>query len=233
MDIIPYSQLSNALNKYVADGQKKIRLAMYKTLGDLGKLSRQEIIKTYPKKFPDENGIRKNKGIPKLVVYDNKVDKSIPNSPSIRIYAKDEISFMEKQEFGGELNGGTYGRNAAVPFTDSLKKMRSGTKGMKDKYTIKEVYQAARKAIKPSLKHGSIKRGHRPPQPFFMETKSMHTMVAIREGRNRLPVMPLYHFDRKRRFRPRWDFFETVEGVVVSMADQLWGEELKKAFDKK
>lgn len=234
MSVVAFSQLGNELDKFVADSQKKMRLASYKTLTELAKQSREEIAKAYFKRFPDENGIRKNKGIPRQIVYDHNINKSIPNNPSIRIYATDKIDFMDKQEFGGDLTGGKKGANASVPFTASLKKMRSGTKGMKPKYSIKEVMSAVKKAMSPSLKgDGDEKRGHKKPKPFFMETKSGHTMVAIRTGRARKPIMPLYHFDRKRHFQERWGAIETIDKVVVSMTNKVWGEMLKKVLDKK
>jgi len=231
--ITNFNQLPGALNKFVADSQKKMRLATYNTLGGLAKKARLQIIAEYPKRFPDENGIRKNKGVPKQIYYDNKVDKSIPNNPSIGIHASDKISFMAKQEFGGTLTSGTQGGSAAVPFSHSLRKMRQGTRGMKAKYSVSEIVSSAKQAIQPSLKHGTIRRGNRPPQPFFMTTKSGHTMVAIRDGKKRLPIMELYHFDKKRKFRPRFGFFETVEGVVASSVNEMWHNELKKVLDRK
>lgn len=230
---IGFSQLGRELNKFVADSQKKMRLASYKTLNRLAFESKKKIKEDYPKHFPDENGIKKNKGVANLVLYDRNIDKSIPNNPSIRVFAADAISFMEKQEFGGTISGGKMGSSAAVPFQQSLRKMRSGTKGMKEEFSVSHVMTAAKAAVGASLKGGGKRTGNKPPKPFFMETKSGHTMVAIRKGKKRNPIMPLYHFDKKRTFRPRWDFFKTIDGVVVSMTEKVWGEELKKVLDKK
>lgn len=227
-----FSGVARQIEKFANDANKTLRLASYNTLGRLAKESRRQIIANYPKLFPDENGIRKNKGVPKQVVYDNKVDKSIPNNPSLRIYANDKISFMEKQEFGGSKSGGTMGKTSAVPFSESLRTMRRGTQGMKDKYTIRQVMASVKQAIRPTLKSGK-RTGNAKPKPFFMETKSGHSMVAIRQGKKRFPVLPLYHFDVKRTWRKRWDFLKTIDGVVVSMTDKFYSEELQKILARK
>lgn len=231
--IVSFSQLPKALDRFVERTNKGIRLATYQTLKALAFNARKEVIKEYPKHFPDENGIKKNKGVPRMLMYSD-IDKSVANAPSIRLYGKPEMEFMEKQEFPQTLVGGTKGKSAAIPITDSLKKMRRGTRGMKDEFSISQVMSAAKKAIKPTLKTKRRKGVHNPPNPFFMKTKNGHTMVVKRQGISKNPVIPLYHFHETRRYeKNRWDFFKTVEGVVVSMTDKIWGEKLNKVLDRK
>ena len=56
---------SKALESAIEDTKKKIRFAAYRTLEQVAERSRNAIIANYTKKFPDQNGVVKNKGVPK------------------------------------------------------------------------------------------------------------------------------------------------------------------------
>lgn len=210
-----------ALDHCIADVQKSVRYAAYKTLENVAERSRRAVIANYFKKFPDENGIVKNKGVPKQVTK-SKVDKE---KLEISLFTKDKISFMYDQEFGGERRG-SVGKSKAVPFLSTRQEGRNSRGGMKSAYSVKTLMQ---KALSSSTKHA---RRAGKPKPFLMTTKSGHTIIAQRTGKGRLPIKPLYHFDRKVKIRPRWDFVKTVENITVRYIEKTFGNELKKSLDK-
>ena len=76
------------LNKCVADTQKQIRHAAYKTLESVAERSRRAVIANYFKKFPDENGIKKNKGVPQQVTK-SRINKE---KLEISLFTKDNIA---------------------------------------------------------------------------------------------------------------------------------------------
>lgn len=211
---------SKTLDKCVADTQKKIRLAAYRTLENVAERSRKAVIANYFKKFPDENGIVKNKGVPQQVTK-SKVDKE---KLQIRLYTKDKISFMYDQEFGGERTS-KFGKTKAVPFLSTRQEGRNSRGGMKSAYSVKTLMQKA-------LTHSTNKaKSSGKPKPFLMTTKSGHKILAQRTSKKRLPIKPLYHFDRKVKIRPRWDFVKTVENITVRYIDKTFEQQLKKAMD--
>lgn len=211
---------SKTLDKCVADTQKKIRLAAYRTLENVAERSRKAVIANYFKKFPDENGIVKNKGVPQQVTK-SKVDKE---KLQIRLYTKDKISFMYDQEFGGERTS-KFGKTKAVPFLSTRQEGRNSRGGMKSAYSVKTLMQKA-------LTHSANKaKSSGKPKPFLMTTKSGHKILAQRTSKKRLPIKPLYHFDRKVKIRPRWDFVKTVENITVRYIDKTFEQQLKKAMD--
>lgn len=212
---------SKVLDKCVADTQKRIRLAAYKTLENVAERGRRAVIANYFKKFPDENGITKNKGVPQQVTK-SRVDKT---NLSISLYTKDRISFMYDQEFGGERKSKT-GKTKAVPFLSTRQEGRNSRGGMKSSYSVKTLMDKAM-----SHANRQAKRAGK-PKPFMMTTKSGHKILAQRTSKNRLPIKPLYHFDRKVKIRPRWDFVKTVENITVRYIDKTFDEELKKAMSK-
>lgn len=209
------------LDKCIADTQKKIRLAAYKTLESVAERSRRAVIANYFKKFPDENGIVKNKGVPKQVTK-SKVNKE---NLSINLYTKDKISFMYDQEFGGERKS-EMGKTKAVPFLSTRQEGRNSRGGMKTAYSVRTLMDKA-------MSHSTAraKRAGK-PKPFLMTTKSGHKILAQRTGKNRLPIKPLYHFDRKVKIRPRWDFVKTVENITIRYIDKTFNDELKKVLSK-
>ena len=111
------------LEKTVSDIQKGCRLAAYKTLEAVAERSRRAVIANYFKKFPDENGIKKNKGVPQQVTK-SKVNKE---KLEISLFTKDNISFMTDQEYGA-VRTPKAGKNIAVPFL-SLKQEGRNSKG--------------------------------------------------------------------------------------------------------
>ena len=207
------------LNKCVSDTQKKIRHASYKTLESVAERSRRAVIANYFKKFPDEYGITKNKGVPQQVTK-SRVNKE---KLEISLYTKDKIGFMYDQEFGGERTG-KEGKKKAVPFLSTRQEGRNSRGGMKSAYSVKTLMQKA-------LSHSNLNaRRSGKPKPFLMNSKSGHTMIVQRVGKDRLPVKPLYHFDKKVNIRPRWDFVKTVEGVTVRYIEKTFEKELQKAI---
>ena len=212
---------SAALDKAVADTQKKIRHAAYITLEKVAERGRNALIANYPKKFKDENGIIKNKGVPKQVTK-SKVNKT---NLSIELFTKDSISFMYDQQYGGERTG-KGGAKKAVPF------LKTQQIGRTSKGTMKKGFQIST-LMKKALDHETAKRtgGHK-PKPFIMTARSGHKMLSVRLGKARTPIQPLYHFDKKTKIRPRWDFVKTVEGVTVHYIDKTFEQCLKKEMEK-
>lgn len=207
------------LNECISETQKKIRNAAYKTLESVAERSRRAVIANYFKKFPDENGITKNKGVPQQVTK-SRVNKE---KLEISLYTKDKISFMYDQEFGGERSG-KEGKKKAVPFLSTRQEGRNSRGGMKSAYSVKTLMQKA-------LSHSNTKaRRSGKPNPFLMKTKSGHTIIAQRTSKARLPIKPLYHFDRKVKIRPRWDFVKTVEGITVRYIEKTFEKELQKSI---
>ena len=210
---------SKALESAIEDTKKKIRFAAYRTLEQVAERSRNAIIANYTKKFPDQNGVVKNKGVPKQVTH-SKVDKK---NLSIELYTKPNISFMYDQEYGGDRSGKN-GAKKAVPFLETMQKGRTNRGTMKQGYRISTL-------MKKALDHETAKRtgGHK-PKPFLITTRSGHHALAVRDTKKRKPLTFLYHFDRKVKIRPRWDFIKTVEGVVVHTIDKEFEKSLKKAL---
>lgn len=207
------------LNQAISDIQKSVRLAAYKTLESVAERSRRAVIANYFKKFPDENGIKKNKGVPQQVTK-SRVNKE---KLEISLFTKDRISFMADQEYGGERTG-QEGRKKAVPFLSTRQEGRNSRGGMKSAFSVKTLMQKA-------LSHASMKsKNSGKPKPFLMTAKSGHTMIVQRAGKDRLPVKPLYHFDKKVKIRPRWDFVKTVEGITVRFIEKTFEKELEKAI---
>ena len=209
------------LDQAIKDVQKSVRFAAYKTLENVAERSRRAVIANYFKKFPDENGIVKNKGVPQQVTK-SKVNKE---KLEISLFTKDRISFMFDQEYGGERKS-QYGKTKAVPFLGLRQEGRNSRGGMKSAFSVKTLMQ---KALDHSTR--KAKRAGK-PKPFLMVSKSWHHMIAQRVGEKRLPIKPLYHFDQKVKIRPRWDFVKTVENITVRYIEKTFEKELQKAIDK-
>ena len=174
------------LNQAIGDIQKSVRFAAYKTLESVAERSRRAVIANYFKKFPDENGIKKNKGVPQQVTK-SKVNKE---KLEISLFTKDKIGFMADQEYGGERTG-KEGRKKAVPFLSTRQEGRNSRGGMKSAFSVKTLMQKA-------LSHSGMKAVNSgKPKPFLMTAKSGHTMIVQRAGKDRLPIKTLYHFDKK------------------------------------
>lgn len=213
--------LPKLLNKQMADVQKAVRLATYKALEKTAEDARDAIIAQYAKQFPDENGIKKNKGVPQQVTH-SKVDKA---KMRIEIFAKDKINFMDDQEFGGERRGAS-GGSRAVPTLETRQQGRTTRGNMKQAWSIKNLMTAAMRAeTEKSRKAGK-------PKPFIMTSQSGHHMLVRRENKARDSIKVLYHFDKKVQIRPRWDFIKTVEGVTAHNMEKNFNNELEAALKK-
>lgn len=203
------------------DVNKSLRLATYKALEQTAEDARNEIIKQYSKQFPDENGIKKNKGVPQQVTH-GKVDKA---KLRIEIFAKDKISFMDDQEFGGERRG-TSGGSRAVPTLETMQQGRTSRGTMKQAWSINRLMTAAmRSETERSRKAGK-------PKPFIMTSKSGHNMLVRRENKARDSIKVLYHFDKKVQIRPRWEFVKTVEGITAHNLEKNFNQSLEEALKK-
>lgn len=216
---IDFKNLGKELIKNAENAKKAVRHACYRSLEITAEQSRNAIIANYPKKFKDENGIRKNKGVPKLTSK-GKVDKQ-KLSIELTWGKKQDLDFMDDQEFGGE-RGGKFGKSKAVPDIETQKKGRTATGKMKDAYSIKKLMSAAIKAETNRSKSSGK------PKPFVMATKSGHHMLVRRKTKKKKPLEILYHFDRKVKVRPRWDFVKTVEGVTIHNLEKNFIKQLEK-----
>lgn len=228
MTNVSLAGLSREIQRFKADADKKIRLASYQTLTQLAEDSRDKLKSTFSKYFPDKDGIKKNAGVMNAITHPKSVDKSNPSNPQIKIYAKDSIDFMEEQEFGGERLPAPGAKTRATPFLETKREGRNDKGKITGKLSIKNIMKSINSGSRVKYKRGT----HHKPKPFLMTAKSGHRMVAIRTGANRFPIVPIYHFDVKTRYRKRWGFFETIEGVVVSSTNRVFHEKLEKLIDK-
>lgn len=219
-----FKNLGKELKKMSDDARKKVRRACYLALENTAEQSRNAIIANYPKKFKDENGIRKNKGVPKQTSK-TKVDKQ-KLSISLNWGQKRNLDFMDDQEFGGTRTG-LNGASRAVPTLETRQKGRTASGKMKQSYDIKNLMSAAARAETERSKSSDK------PKPFFMITRSGHHMLVRRRTKARNSTEILYHFDKKVQIRPRFDFVKTVEGVTVHNIEKNFIKELEKIMTKK
>lgn len=221
--ITPIKDFQKEFNKMVADGQKAVRQSIYQTLEITAEKSRNAVIANYPKAFKDKNGIRKNKGIPKMTSK-SKVDKK-NLSISLGWGQKQGKNFMDDNEFGGERTGAR-GGSRPMPSLELQKMGRTSSGKMKQGLKISKLMSLVKKhENKRSKEKGT-------PKPFMMKTKSGHHMLVRRNGKSRDSILGLYHFDKKVQVRPRWNFMKTVEGVTVHTLDKTLVAQLEKNLSK-
>lgn len=204
------------LNKCVADTQKQIRHSAYKTLESVAERSRRAVIANYPKKFPDENGIKKNKGVPQQVTK-SRVNKE---KLEISLFTKDSISFMTDQEYGA-VRTPKMGKTIAVPFLSVKQEGRNSKGGMKSAFSIKTVMD---KALKNKRGEGTGRKKF-----HFAKTKRGNTMI-VQEQKGTSDAKEMYHLAKKTKIKPRWDFVKTVEAINSKYIEKTFEKELKKTI---
>lgn len=218
-----FSVFNKDFTKMLNGIDKNVRLAVYKTLEQTAEKARSAIIANYPKKFPDENGVVKNKGVPKMTSK-TRVDKK-NMSISLNWGQKKNVDFMDDQEYGAErkgLNGGS----RAMPTWVAQRMGRKASGRMKAGYSVKNLMdQIMQYENKRSKETGK-------PKPFLMTSKSGHHMIARRRTKARDSFDVLYHFDRKVKIRPRWDFVKTVEGIAVHTIDKTFVKNLEESMKR-
>ena len=206
------------LDQAVNDIQKSVRFAAYKTLENVAERSRRAVIANYFKKFPDENGIKKNKGVPQQVTK-SKVNKE---KLEISLFTKDNISFMKDQEYGA-IRTPKAGKTIAVPFLSLKQEGRNSKGGMKSSFSIKTVMD---KVLKNSRGEGAGRKKF-----HFAKTKRGRTMI-VQEQKGTDDAKEMYHLVPKTKIKPRWDFVKTVENITVRYIEKTFEKELQKALDK-
>ena len=209
---------AKTLDACVKDTQKKIRNAAYKTLENVAERSRRAVIANYSKKFPDENGIKKNKGVPQQVTK-SRVNKE---KLEISLFTKDNISFMTDQEYGATRTP-KVGETMAVPFLSVKQEGRNSKGGMKSSFSIKNVLQ---KAIKVAHGEGTGRK-----KVHFAKTTRGRTMI-VEEKKGTNDAKELYHFVKKTKIKPRWDFEKTVRAINSRFIEKTFEKELQKVIDK-
>ena len=202
----------------IKDIQKSVRFAAYKTLENVAERSRRAVIANYFKKFPDENGIKKNKGVPQQVTK-SKVNKE---KLEISLFTKDNISFMTDQEYGA-IRTPKAGKTIAVPFLSLKQEGRNSKGGMKSSFSIKTVMD---KVLKNSRGEGTGRKKF-----HFAKTKRGRTMI-VQEQKGTDDAKEMYHLVPKTKIKPRWDFVKTVENITVRYIEKTFEKELQKALDK-
>ena len=202
------------LDSCVKDTQKKIRNAVYKTLESVAERSRRAVIANYFKKFPDENGIKKNKGVPQQVTK-SRVNKE---KLEISLFAKDSISLMTDQEYGA-VRTPKMGKTIAVPFLALKQEGRNSKGGMKSAFSIKTVMD---KALKNKRGEGTGRKKF-----HFAKTKRGNTMI-VQEQKGTSDAKEMYHFVKKTKINPRWDFVKTVEAINSKYIEKTFEKELQK-----
>lgn len=206
------------LEKTVSDIQKGCRLAAYKTLEAVAERSRRAVIANYFKKFPDENGIKKNKGVPQQVTK-SKVNKE---KIEISLFTKDSISFMTDQEYGA-VRTPKAGKNIAVPFLGLKQEGRNSKGGMKSSFSIKTVMN---KVLKNKSGEGTGRKKF-----HFAKTKRGRTMI-VQEQKGTDDAKEMYHLVPKTKIKPRWDFEKTVKAISSKYIEPTFEKELQKVVDK-
>lgn len=206
------------LDQAIKDIQKSVRFAAYKTLENVAERSRRAVIANYFKKFPDENGIKKNKGVPQQVTK-SKVNKE---KLEISLFTKDNISFMADQEYGA-IRTPKAGKTIAVPFLSIKQEGRNSRGGMKSAFSIKTVMD---KVLKNSRGEGTGRKKF-----HFAKTKRGRTMI-VQEQKGTDDAKEMYHLVPKTKIKPRWDFVKTVENITVRYIEKTFEKELQKVIDK-
>lgn len=204
------------LDLAIKDVQKSVRFAAYKTLENVAERSRRAVIANYFKKFPDENGIKKNKGVPQQVTK-SKINKE---KLEISLFTKDNISFMTDQEYGA-IRTPKAGKNIAVPFLSLKQEGRNSKGGMKSSFSIKTVMD---KVLKNSRGEGTGRKKF-----HFAKTKRGRTMI-VQEQKGTDDAKEMYHLVPKTKIKPRWDFVKTVENITVRYIEKTFEKELQKAM---
>ena len=203
------------LNQAISDVQKSVRFAAYKTLESVAERSRRAVIANYFKKFPDENGIKKNKGVPQQVTK-SRVNKE---KLEISLFTKDNISFMADQEFGA-VRTPEFGKTIAVPFLSVKQEGRNSKGGMKSAFSIKTVLKKALDNV-----HGE---GTGRKKFHFAKTNRGNTMI-VQEQKGTSNAKEMYHMVKKTKIKPRWNFVKTVENIVARFMEKTFEKELEKA----
>ena len=206
------------LNQAISDIQKGVRFAAYKTLESVAERSRRAVIANYSKKFPDENGIKKNKGVPQQVTK-SRVNKE---KLEISLFAKDNISFMADQEFGA-VRTPEFGKTIAVPFLSVKQEGRNSRGGMKSAFSIKTVLKKALDNV-----HGE---GTGRKKFHFAKTNRGNTMI-VQEQKGTSDAKEMYHLVKKTKIKPRWNFIKTVENIAARFIEKTFEKELQKVIDK-
>lgn len=219
MSNVMFAQFNRELKQFVDNTKKAVRKSQYMALEAVARKSKSAIIANYPKAFKDENGVRKNKGVPKLTNY-GKVDKA-KLSIEISWAPNKNINFMDDQEFGG-VRSGKDGGSRAMPSWFTQQQGRTATGKMKQGYSIKNLMDRALRYENRRSKENGL------PKPFIMTSKSGHHMLVRRLNKKRDSVMVLYHFDKKVKIRPRWAFVKTVEGVTMHTIHDEFAKALEK-----
>lgn len=221
--ITPIQDFQKQFNNMFEAGQKAVRLSVYQTLEITAEKSRNAIIANYPKIFKDEHGIRKNKGIPKMVSK-GKVDK---NNLSIELNwgRRQGVNFMDDQEFGA-VRKGAGGKSRPMPSLDAQQQGRTSTGKMKQKLKFSTLMDAVKKY------EGNRSKEKGTPKPFMMTTKNGHHMIVRRRTKARNSFFVLWHLDHKVQVRPNWNFIKTVDGVTAHTIDKTLIAQLEKNFEK-
>lgn len=214
-----FSDFGKTIQKYHESYLKIGRQSMYQTLEQLAEGSRNQIIKLYPRKFKDENGVHKNQGVPKMITKSkvNKEEKSI----TMWWAHNRDIDFMDDQEFGNPARTGKDGASKALPTWKAQQEGRTNTGRMKANYNIKQLMAK----IMSYENKRSKELGK--PKPFIMTAKSGHHMLARRQTKARDSYFIMYHFDQKVRIRKRWNVVETIDKYCVFNRERLFFQNIE------
>lgn len=219
-----FDKFGKTIQEYYKSYLKIGRQSMYQTLEQLAEGSRNQIIKLYPRKFKDENGIQKNKGIPKMISK-SKVDKK-DNSITVWWAHNRNIDFMDDQEFGNPARTGKDGASKALPTWKAQQDGRGSSGKMKANYNIGKLMS---KIIAYENKRS---RETGKPKPFIMTAKSGHHMLARRQTKARDSFVVLYHFDKKINIRKRWNVVETIDNYCVFNRERLFLQNIENNMKK-
>jgi len=141
-----------------------------------------------------------------------------------------ETGGMREPSTGGE--GKDKGKYLTIPASDMLKRsFRTGSGKVRQRWKPSTLLQGYR-GRNVSLSGGIVRptRGGRKGKPFIIKAKGSGTaMIVRRKGTKRYPLELLYLFSRRARYKPSWDFEQTVRQTVDMRFEEVFSRNLREA----
>lgn len=151
---------------------------------------------------------------------------------SAKVFAMDRIQFMTIHEEGGErepfgTGGDDKGRSFAIPSEMIGDTHRTSTGRVKRRMKPKELlknYQGRSVKGKPRSNAGRTK------EPFVIKGKDSGVpMIVRRRSKKRYPLKILYIFTRRARYKPEWEFEDTVVAYVERAFPTIYSRNMRLA----
>ncbi|MBF0252152.1 MAG: hypothetical protein HQL35_16190 [Alphaproteobacteria bacterium] len=130
--------------------------------------------------------------------------------------------YMEDQETGGLRGRTPSGHRRAVP---TLHMRRGGTFQGKVKKRARSTLLETRAGTRKRKKKASAA-----PRPFLVRVSPQTEVIFVREGRGRLPILPLFVLTDRVRVRPRLGMDETTRDTMARRFGPLLVDSLRDAL---